>query len=66
MLKVFGYDVIEAINRLEKRPKIGIITDWGEKLKPKNRERIKFDFILNKPFNLSELTKSINDVLNDI
>ncbi len=56
---VFGYDVIKAINRLEKRPKIGIITGWGEKLRPMEEEVIKVDFILKKPFSLSELSKHI-------
>jgi PAS domain S-box-containing protein len=64
MPKVFGYDVIKALNHLEKRPKIGIITGWGEKLKPIDEEGIKVDFILKKPFNLLELTKHINDVMN--
>ena len=33
MPETFGCDVIEAVNKLKKRPKIGIITGWGEKLK---------------------------------
>ncbi|MGR3301913.1 MAG: response regulator [Candidatus Scalindua sp.] len=64
MPDVFGYDVIKALNKLEKRPKIGIITGWGEKLKPIDDEGLKVDFIIKKPFDLSELTKHINDVMN--
>ncbi len=60
MPEVFGYDVIRALNKLEKRPKIGIITGWGEKLKPIDDEGLKVDFIIKKPFDFSELAKNIN------
>ncbi len=60
MPDVFGYDVIRALNKLEKRPKIGIITGWGEKLKSIDDEGLKVDFIIKKPFDLSELAKNIN------
>jgi CheY-like chemotaxis protein len=62
MPNVYGYDVIKTLNKLEKRPKIGIITGWGEKLKPIDDEDLKVDFIIKKPFDFSELTKHINDV----
>ena len=61
MPDVSGYDVIEVLNGLENIPKIGIITGWGEKLKPIDGEDIKFDFILRKPFDLSALAGHIND-----
>ena len=61
MPDISGHDVIEALNKLEKRPKIGIITGWGEKLKPME-ESMNVDFIARKPFNFSELTKQINDL----
>ena len=61
MPDVSGYDVIEVLNGLVNIPKIGIITGWGEKLKPIDGEDIKFDFILRKPFDLSTLTGHIND-----
>ena len=62
MPEVFGYDVIKALNELDKKPKIGIITGWGEKLKPIDDEDLKVDFIIKKPFILSELTKHINEL----
>jgi DNA-binding response OmpR family regulator len=65
MPDVFGYDVIRALNELENRPKIGIITGWGEKLKPIDDEEFKVDFVIRKPFHLLALTKHINDVMND-
>jgi len=62
MPHVFGYDVIKVFNKLEKRPKIGIITGWGGVLKPMDDEEFKVDFIVRKAFGLSELTDNINDV----
>jgi len=64
MPDVFGYDVIKALNKLKKRPKIGIITGWGGKLKPLDDEEFKADFIIKKTFQLSELAKDINDLFN--
>jgi two-component system cell cycle sensor histidine kinase/response regulator CckA len=66
MPEVFGYDVIRALNKLERRPKIGVITGWGEKLKPMDDENIKVDFILKKPFDFSEMTKLINNEFKEI
>jgi CheY-like chemotaxis protein len=60
MPNVFGYDVIKVLNGLKKRPKTGIITGWGEKLTP-IEEGMNVDFIIKKPFNLSELSQKIND-----
>ncbi len=62
MPNVYGYDVIKALNKLEKRPKIGIITGWEEKLKHIDDEEFKVDFIIKKPFDFSELTKHINEL----
>ncbi len=64
MPDTFGYDVIKALNELEKKPKIGIITGWEEKLKPLDDEDFEVDFIIKKPFDFSELTKQINDAFN--
>lgn len=62
MPEVFGSDVIMALNKLERRPKIGIITGWEEKIKSLEEKGFKVDFILKKPFNFSELTESINNL----
>ena len=61
MPKIHGYDVIKAIKRLDKIPKIGIMTGWNEKLKPMG-EDCKVDFILKKPFKHAELAKHINEL----
>jgi PAS domain S-box-containing protein len=60
MPHVYGYDVIKALNKLEERPKIGIITGWGEKLKSIDADDLKVDFIAKKPFNFNELLILIN------
>ncbi len=65
MPEAFGYDVIKALNKLERRPKIGIITGWGEKLKSIEDENIKVDFILKKPFDFSEITSHLNSLFSN-
>jgi PAS domain S-box-containing protein len=62
MPEVTGYDIIKTLNGLDKSPKIGISTAWGEKLKPLEEESLKVDFIIKKPFNLSELERKISDL----
>ena len=61
MPDICGYDVVKALNELEKSPKIGIITGWAEELIPLEKEVLEIDFIVKKPFKLSELSKQIND-----
>jgi nitrogen fixation negative regulator NifL len=63
MPDIFGYDVINTINGLGKRPKIGIISGWNESLWTKG-DKIKVDFFLKKPFGLAALGKQINRVLS--
>ncbi len=63
MAEVTGYDVTKSMDVLEKRPKIGIITGWTEFIKDKEREEMKVDFFINKPFDFSELDKKISDVI---
>ncbi len=60
MPNVFGYDVVKALNKLIKRPKIGIVTGWGKDCV--SDENIKIDFYLRKPFKQLELAKHINDL----
>ena len=65
MPNMHGYDVIKIINKLDKIPKIGIITGWEEKLKSIDDEEFKVDFILKKPFEHAELAKHINDLFGE-
>ena len=59
-----GRDVIKVLNTLDKRPKVGLITGWSEKIDSSNDEKLKVDFVLKKPFDFSELSKQINKILN--
>ncbi len=64
MPKVSGYDVVKSLDVLENRPKVGIITRWGERIETKEREEMKVNFVIRKPFDFSELMKQIDDTLN--
>ncbi|MBT5305992.1 MAG: response regulator, partial [Candidatus Scalindua sp.] len=59
---VSGYDVIRALNKLDKCPKIGIITGWDENLILLKEKNLKVDFLITKPFDLPELTRHISDL----
>ena len=50
----------EVLDNLDKKPNIGIITGWSEKLDLLKKENMKVDLIAKKPFNFSELTRQIN------
>ncbi len=63
MPEVSGYVVAMFLDTLEKRPKIGIITGWGELIDTKEREEMKVSFVISKPFDFSELTKQVDDRL---
>ncbi len=63
MPEVTGYDVIKALNGLDKRPKIVLITGGDEKLTFEEGE-LEPDFIVIKPFRLLESTRQINDLFN--
>ncbi len=62
---VYGADVIKALDKLSKRPKVGIITGWDEKFSAKKKDELKVDFFIKKPFEFLDLTKKINSVLGD-
>ncbi len=60
---VTGYHVAMFLDTLEKRPKIVIITGWGELIDTKEKEEMKVSFVTKKPFDLSELAKQVDDTL---
>ncbi|MCP4252545.1 MAG: CBS domain-containing protein, partial [Candidatus Scalindua sp.] len=62
MPNVSGYDVVRVLNKLKKRPKIGIITGWAREPDTITDTELNVDFYLNKPFKLLEITTHINDV----
>jgi two-component system cell cycle sensor histidine kinase/response regulator CckA len=65
MPDVTGYDVIKALNNLDKVPKIGISTGLCEKLTSAEENALEVDFIIKKPFKLLELASKINTLFDD-
>ena len=64
MPEVSGRDVIEELNMLDKRPKVGLISGWSEKIESFYNEDLQIDFIIKKPFDFSELSKHINNIFS--
>ena len=65
MPDVTGYDVIEALNDLDKVPKIGVSTGLRENLTSAEENALKIDSIIKKPFKLLELASKINALFDD-
>ncbi len=64
MPNVTGRDVIKALNGLDKRPKIGLISGMSEGFNSvEGGENLNVDFIVKKPFNLSDISRNINDLI---
>ena len=63
MLEVTGRDIIKA---LDKRPKVGLITGWNYKMEDMKKEDLKVDFVVQKPFKLSELRREINNSFSSV
>lgn len=61
--EVYNYDVIQGLNKLKKRPGIGIITCWSGKIMSINNGDLDVDFIARKPFDLSKLLRQISAVI---
>jgi len=59
-----GHDVVKVIDELDKRPRVGLITGWDEKIETKSKEELKVDFIIRKPFDFSKLASHINEELS--
>ncbi len=57
---VSGYEVVKALNGMDRPPRIGIITGCGGGPIPVDDKEMNVDFILKKPFSFNMLTKYIN------
>ena len=64
MPEVTGYDVIRSLDKMDRRPKVGIITGCGERYRVMKQMDLKVDFIIKKPFDLPELTNQINNIFS--
>ncbi len=60
---VSGHDVLKVIDELDKKPKVGLITGWDEKVETKSEDVLRVDFIIRKPFDFSKLASHINEIL---
>ncbi|MCP5004464.1 MAG: hypothetical protein GY941_11090 [Planctomycetes bacterium] len=56
--------VVKTLDKLERKPGIGIIIGWGYKLCPAEDICLKVDFIIEKSFDLTMLTERINNVIS--
>ena len=61
--EVYDYNMIQDLNRLKQRPRIGIITCWSGKILTIKNGDLDVDFIARKPFNLSRLLRQIREVV---
>ena len=61
---ISGYDVVAVLNSQEKKPKIGMMTGWSDKIEAKEGNGLNIDFIIKKPFELSVLADHINDAFD--
>ncbi len=57
-----GHEVISVLNKIEKKPKIGLMTGWGEQLPLEGKDKLDVDFIIRKPFNITDLVEHINEL----
>jgi CheY-like chemotaxis protein len=60
MPEVSGWDMIRAIESLDRKPKIGLITGWADMLE---NEVIGVDFVVSKPIDFSILSGRIKEAL---
>lgn len=47
---VSGHKVVEVLNMLEKKPKIGVMTGWSEKVMTEGVGELNVDFIIKKSY----------------
>jgi CheY-like chemotaxis protein len=63
MPEISGRDVINLLDTLDKRPKVGLIIGWSEEIVTTDEGGLNVDFFVKKPFDFSMLSKHINEVV---
>ncbi|MGR3303285.1 MAG: hybrid sensor histidine kinase/response regulator, partial [Candidatus Scalindua sp.] len=63
MPEVSGWDMIRAVESLDRKPKIGLITGWVDMLESLKNEDMGVDFIVSKPIDFSILSVRIKEAL---
>ncbi len=59
-----GEDVVKLLKELGKSTKTGLMTYQDELISNKERDEMRVGFIIEKPFDFTELEKCINEVIN--
>ncbi len=62
MPEVTGKDIVKLIETLEKKPKVGLITGWSEKIEDSKDGDLNVDFLIKKPFEFSVLSSYVNSL----
>jgi FixJ family two-component response regulator len=62
MPEVSGHEVVSVVNRMEQKPKIGVMTGWSEDvdLTKDGKVKLNVDFIIKKPFKFPDLARHVN------
>lgn len=63
MPEISGWDMIRATESLERKPKIGLITGWADKIESLKNEDMGVDFVVSKPIDFSILSGHIKEAL---
>jgi PAS domain S-box-containing protein len=63
MPEVSGWDMVRAVESLDRKPKIGLITGWVDMLESLKNEDMGVDFVVSKPINFSILSGHIIETL---
>ena len=60
--EVSGHEVVSVVNRMEQKPKIGVMTGWSEDvdLTKDGKVKLNVDFIIKKPFKFPDLARHVN------
>ncbi len=63
MPEVSGWDMIRAVESLDIKPKVGLITGWVDMLESLKNEDMGVDFVVSKPIDFSILSERIKKAL---
>ncbi len=64
MPDVTGKEVVKEMDTLNKKTKVGLITGWAYSVEDAEKDGLKVDLIIKKPFNLAILRNNINKLFN--
>jgi len=59
-----GWEVCRAIKRMSPTTPVGMITGWGTEVGEDKRREYELDFLISKPFNLSQILSVLNETVH--